>query len=102
MAEIIILILFATLFAGIYFQWKAIEVLKCEYREIWNSIGKPNFINNSIYTSYKLHKFIWKKGYSELTNPNIIKYCSILRYCQIFYLGFLPILFFIFVLALSK
>ncbi len=102
MAETIVLIFFAMLFVGIYFQLRVVGVLKNEYLEIWESIGRPNFINNSISTSYKLHKFIWKKRYSKLDHPKIIKYCNILRYYQIFYLVLLPFLFCLFVFGLTK
>jgi len=61
MIELIIILFVFSLLVGVLLQWKTIKILKTQYTENWVSLGKPHFINNSIGTAYKLHKFIWKK-----------------------------------------
>jgi hypothetical protein len=102
MIDAIFIIFSLSLFVGVCIQWRAIRLLKMQFTDKWKSLGRPNLINNSIPTVYKLHKFVWKKQYIDLKDPDLFRYCNILRIYQIFYLIFLPILFVLFVFALSK
>ncbi len=102
MAEIIPFLLIVSLLLGVYFQWKTIDILKSAYTETWISLGRPHFLNNSIPTTIKLHKYIWKKQYEILNHSTVSKYCQILRGYQLFYLVLLPFIFTIYIIALGK
>ena len=102
MIDAIFIIFILSLFTGVYIQWRAIQILKVQFTEKWESLGRPNIINNSASSLYKLHKFVWKKQYVEMNDPKFLKLCSFLRHYQIFCLVLLPVLFILFVFALCK
>ena len=68
--------------------------LRKRHPEVWEDLGSPTLINNNtIRNGLRVQKFLLKKEYKGLNDPEFEKQADSLRTFGTFYLGFFILVF---------
>lgn len=87
---VILFLFFYIIFIGLMlwlFQYKFFLFLKEKYPTLWNELGSPTlFFNKSIKNSIETFKFLKRKEYLKINDPNLTKLSKILFNFYLFYI----------------
>lgn len=96
-------ILFISVFIWFALSYRMFKLLKARHPEKYSAMGKPSLItNNSISNSFAYNKFLFKREYLELNDPELAKLGKFMRVFSILYMVFLSLYFVGFMIAFSS
>ena len=81
---------------GVYLNYRLLRLLKEKHTDIWDELGRPDFLRNSIKNNLKVLKFLQTRQYAKLNNPKLSKICVALYNYSIAYLLFFIIALIVF------
>jgi hypothetical protein len=72
--------LFLSAVVGLILQYRFLVRLRTQHAEAWESLGRPTlFLNNSIVNGFAVLRFLWRKDYQALNDPQFATLARILR-----------------------
>jgi hypothetical protein len=78
--EGLILLLLLLLPGGIVLHARFLRALRQRYPRVWESLGRPTMIrNNTIRNSRAAQRFLRRREYETLEDPDLSALCDILR-----------------------
>jgi hypothetical protein len=84
-ALIFFLLSFAAL--GFAFHCRFLHQLRKRHPAVWQSLGQPSlFWSNTMGTRFEVWRFLWKKDYRDLADPQFNRIAGLLRTYKIAYL----------------
>ena len=98
---------FGTLFISVFIwfalSYKMFKLLETRHAKKYSAMGKPSLImNNSISNSFAFMKFLFKREYLELNDPELSKLAKFMRAFFVLYLVLLSLYFVGFMAAFSS
>jgi len=86
---LVFLILMAAAIIGFALTSAFLKVLRERHPAVWESLGEPSlFLNNSIANSLAVLRFLWRKDYEALNDPDFAERARVLRLYNILYCAF--------------
>jgi hypothetical protein len=83
-AYFFVLLIAAFIGFGIHREFR--QQLRNRHPETWARLGKPSFWNNSMQNSFAVLRFLWKKEYEAVGDPEFTRVAHALRTFNIIYL----------------
>jgi len=83
---IVFIILIVGGIVGFFGSYKMLKVLKLRHKDIWEELGKPTFILNSIKSNLSVFRFLKNKEYERIEDSDFISLCKFNRLYGSFYL----------------
>jgi hypothetical protein len=72
---------------GIPFVREFNHQLRQRHPEVWESLGRPSFWNNSMQNGFAMMRFLWKKEYEAVGDPEFTRVAAAVRTYNIVYLS---------------
>jgi hypothetical protein len=83
-------VLLVAVVVGLGLMHSFLQELKSRHPNVWESLGRPSVVaNNSIANSLAVLRFLWRKEYKDLGDPNFANRATVVRKFNIAYLTFL-------------
>jgi hypothetical protein len=87
MAFLSFLVLVPFAVVGAYLNAKFLRHLRESHMEVWRSLGSPSFWNQSIQNGFAVLRFLLKKEFRSLEDPEFIRLCEQFRVFIILYIS---------------
>jgi|ERR1035437_5711222 hypothetical protein len=90
-------ILMAAVVVGLAMQHRLLKDMRTRHAAVWESLGSPTLImNNSVSNNLAVMRFLWRKEYQSIDDPDFVALARAVRIYSIAYL-----IFFAFVLVIG-
>ena len=72
-----------------------LRLLRTRHEQTWFALGRPSlFCQNTVSNGFAILRFLWRKDYLELDDPQLTRLCTFLLVYQVAYLTLLVALLF--------
>jgi len=78
-----VLLIAAVIGFGIHRDFR--RQLRERHPDVWHSLGSPSFWNNSMANGFAVMRFLWKKEYEAVGDPEFTRVAAALRTFNIVY-----------------
>jgi uncharacterized membrane protein len=93
MHALVFFVLLVAFVIGLTMHHHLLREMRSRHPDLWESLGRPTLvINNSVSNGLAVQRFLWRKDYEALHDPEFILLARRLRTFNLAYLAFFAVI----------